>query len=172
MLWMALGCGLGLGGGPSELWLRLEDPEEDGNRVSLTLPATVLREDGPPAELETASGPVDLRPIARRLRAGAEERWELPDGGVAVLSAERPDGGHATEVAMGITGPKGRGVTVNVPLQPEDLADVRRKASLDVDVGLPVDLDRAACDQLRRSGPRPILEVVGPKGNGLRVSTR
>jgi hypothetical protein len=156
--------------GPSgELWLRLEQVEPDGDRLTLTLPASTLRDPGEPALLETTGGDVDLRPEARRLRVGQERSWTL-DEGTATLTHAPPAPGAATEVAIGITGKRGRGLSVNVPLQPEDMDQVRDKVQVDLDA--PVDIDATACAQWRRSPPTPILEVVGPNGNGLRVATR
>lgn len=171
----ALGCASGVFGPPGELWLQVEATSDDGNRVTLTVPATTLRDDGEPAMLETADGDVDLRPVARDLRVGDEAHWTLADGSVATLrdeAAADPDAAVATEVAMGLTGKNGKGLTMSLPITPKDLTDAQNRASLDVHVGLPVAFDDAGCAQLLRSAPRPILEIVGPKGNGFRVATR
>jgi hypothetical protein len=164
-----LACGFGQTG---ELWLRVDHPDDDGDRFTLTLPASALREPGEPTILDTVDGPVDLRPEARRLRRGAERVWTLPDdGGTATLLHVGRAEGAATEVSVGITGKKGQSaMSFAVPLQPEDLGRVRDNIRVDLD--LPIAVDAAACAQWRRSPPMPVLEIVGPKGNGLRVETR
>lgn len=173
VLWLVtiLGCGLA---GPGELWLRIDSRDPDGDRVTLTLPATTLLDAGDPALLETVDGPVDLRPEAHDLGTGDARTWTLRgDRGTATLSRVAVAEGAASEVSVGIRGKQGRtGLSVAIPLEPADIERARQKARVDLDLDLPVDIDAAACAQWRRSPPTPILEIVGPKGNGLTVTTR
>ena len=173
VLWLVtiFGCGTAE---PGELWLSLESRDPDGDRVTLTLPATTLRDPGEPAMLETVDGPVDLRAGARDLRTGEVRTWDLgDDDGTATLSRVARVEGAASEVAFGVRGKKGRtGLSVAVPLEPADIDRVRKQVRVDLDIDLPVDIDAAACAQWRRSPPMPILEIVGPNGNGLSIATR
>jgi hypothetical protein len=170
--WLAVGCGA-LGAGPDgELWLTVQAHEQDGDRITMTFPASGLREPGEPATLETAGGPVDLRPVARKLRPGREQQWTLPGGELATLQHAEPAIGQATQVSFGITGPKGNGLSLSVPLQAERIDEAQRGVEVELSSELPVDYDDEGCAQLRRSPPMPLVEIVGPKGNGLRVETR
>jgi hypothetical protein len=171
-MWLAVGCSA-LGAGPDgELWLTIEENEPDGDHILMTFPASALREPGEPAMLETRSGPVDLRPVARKLWAGQEREWTLPGGEVATLLHAPPTEGQATVVSFGLGGPRGGGLSLSVPLQSDRIAEAQRGVQVELSAELPVDYDDAGCAQLRRSPPMPLVEIVGPKGNGLRVETR
>jgi hypothetical protein len=160
-------------GTDGELWLRIEETATGGDTVRLSLPVTSLRAAGEPVTLDTPTGAVDLRAEARRLRSGAERTWTSTDGETVRLVNVAPTGGPAASVvAMGITGAKGAGLEVTFPLEPAALGEVDAQVhgTVDVDVnGLSLDLDDDACAQLRRSPPTTLIEILGPKGNGLRI---
>lgn len=170
-IWMSLACSV-LAASEGELWLVVEQQEQDGDRVSLTLPASSLREPGPPAILETTAGSVDLRPIASRLRPGAERVYTLPDGDRAVLRHAPHSNERASDVSFALTGPKGNGLTFSFALTPEEMKQIGQRSEVNVDLGLPIGFDEEGCAQLKRSPPISLLEVVGPAGGGLKVATR
>jgi hypothetical protein len=110
--------------------------------------------------------------VAQKMRRGREQQWTLQDGGTVTLRHAEPATGHATQVAFGITGPKGNGLMMSVPLEPDRIDEAHNSVQLDIGTDIPVDYDDAGCAQLRRSPPMSLVEIVGPKGNGLRVETR
>ncbi|MEQ1572310.1 MAG: hypothetical protein ABMA64_42190 [Myxococcota bacterium] len=151
---------------PGELWLTVRDVEADGDKIVLDLPASSLRDPGAPVEIETAAGKVDLRPIARELGVGDERSFALDDGATAELRHEPPADGRSAELVIVITGKGGGAATFQTPIARDAL-----QQKLEVDLG-PMAIDDAAVAQWARCPPREVVAVVGPKGNGLRISTR
>jgi hypothetical protein len=166
--WTWLACG---GGAVGELWLTVEETSPGGDHVTLTFPATSLRDDGEPVVLDTTSGGVDLRQAASRLRPGSTQRWTGDDGETITLAHQLDDAAVATSVVVGVTGKLGNGLELSFPLEPEQVRAAVGKAELAPN-GLPGLFDEAGCAQLRRSPPTLLVEVAGPKGNGLRVRSR
>lgn len=173
MLVSLLACAFG--GPEGDLWLEIEEGGPGQDRVMLYLPVSDLREAGEPAVLHTAQGDVDLRAEARALRAGAERTWTSSGGERLTLANVVPAGTPATTFAIAIGGPKGGGLEATLPLDgaSADQVNAELGGSLDASVdGVDLKLDDDACAQLRRSPPVLLAEIVGPKGNGLRIRTR
>ena len=160
----------------SDLWLQIAGGTRE--RVQLRIPAGWLATADDPVVIETTEGSVDLGAEARRLAAngpGKGRSWTLANDGDPLdltLSHEAALDLPVTSLALAALGPKGRGLTVSLPLSPETLgpAQTGLDANLDVE-GLQIDLDADLCAQLRRSGPATVLEVVGPEGGTFRLST-
>jgi hypothetical protein len=169
MLTMWTLAGVALAG---DLWLTVEKAEAE--QVTVNLPADWLLEEGDPVRLQTESGAVELRHEARQLKRGSAS-WTLQedDGPVEVTLAHRtPTGDPASQLTLSALGPLGMGLNLSFPLEADRLGDARHKVGGAVDIeGLQLDLDDAACEQLRRSPPTVLLQVV-EDGHTFRIATR
>lgn len=154
-----------------DLWLTVEKAVDE--QVTVQVPANWLLDEGDPVRLETERGAVDLRTEARQLKRGAAT-WTHRDaeGPVEITLAHRePTGEPATRVTLSGLGPLGRGLNLSFPLEADRLADSSAKLDGVVSIdGLQLDLDDAACSQLRRSPPTVLLEVVDD-GHTFRIAT-
>lgn len=175
LMGLLMGCGSPALGG--DLWMELEEAD-GGERVRIHLPANWLADEEEPVEVQTSSGTVDLRAEARALkrkRVGASRSYRLADDGEDVdlkLSHRARSGPPADAVSLAVLGPKGRGLTLSFPMEPEKLEKPSASlgGSLTVE-GLELRLDEPVCTQLRASGPVVLLEVVGADGNTVRIAT-
>ena len=168
-MWMFVLVGAASAG---DLWLTVEKAEDE--RVTLRLPADWLLDKGEPVRVETEQGPVDLREQARSLKKG-HRTWTYVDDGerVQIGLGHRPaKGDPASQLTLAAIGPLGMGLNLSFPLQADHLGTARGKldTALDID-GLQLDLDEAACAQLRRSPPTVLLEVEAEDGHTFRIAT-
>jgi hypothetical protein len=154
----------------SDLWLTVDEEADD---VTVRLPANWLLEEGEPVLLQTEAGRVDLRTEARALNRG-EASWTSTqdDGPVEVTLARRTTkGAPADQLTLSVLGPLGLGLNLSFPLEVDRLGDANAKLDGAIDIeGLELELDAAACQQLRRSPPTVLLEVR-EDGHTFRIAT-
>ncbi len=172
MMALWLGCAHAADG---QIWLSLKVVEED-SRVSLTVPADWLQLESEPVEVELRNGSqVDLRDVAKdlsRQRVGSKRSLKVKNGTLIVSNRSSRRFGEIEAISLAILGPRGNGLTLDFPLEPDQLTDAGKQldAALDLD-GVALELDEHVCRQLREAPPTVLLEAVGPDGNTVRIAT-
>lgn len=167
-----VGCGRAEAG---DLWLAVDTTKSAGEEVHLNVPANWLAVAEEPVWVMTTSGQVDLRHEARALKerkAGSEVAYTLADGALTLRNVAAV-GAPAGSLELTTTGPKGKGFTLTMELEPEQLGVTHGQLDAVVDLdGLKLDVDEQLCQQLRASPPTEILRTRGPAGGGIRLATR
>lgn len=170
LLWSALGCGLATS---QDLWLDVQIKESP--QIDVHLPANWMLDAEEPLTIETPDGSIDLRDEARQLNQSpvrGSRSWTLDERTKLTLRELKPGKAKAERIRVGASGPRGFGLGIGVPLNPNKLGPVRTAFDANLDVhGLEVDYGTAFCEQLARSAPTTLLKVTGGKGGGFTVAT-
>jgi len=173
--WMALALA-------GDVWMTVEGAD-DGNQIRMELPVNRLVEEAEAVEAVADRGgaTVDLRAEVKALRgkrAGTTRRYTLReddgDRWPVVLTVHEPVQAPVDVLAVRITAQKGFGLTFDMPLDaPVDPDELKQTVDLEVGPrGVALDLQGVNHAQLLRGGPRTLLEITGPEGKGVHVTSK
>jgi len=169
-------CATALAG---DLWLDIDASDADGT-LRVHVPANDLTEEASTVRIQGAE--VDLAAEAKALKAKGKgtKTFDLtePDGTPTTMTLAMVEAADevepVTQVNVRIAGPLGMGMDFQVPLDgSQDLGEVNGKLGGAVDVeGVDLSLSDDDLAVLRRSGPTTLVQILGPKGGGLTISTK
>jgi hypothetical protein len=162
-----------------DVWMQVES-KDDGNDVVLNLPVNGMVADADPVPALLGGKEVDLRAEVAALRgkrAGTTRRYTVTeedgDRWPVVLTVSEASTEAVDALAVRISAERGFGLTFDMPLdEPVDAEQLKQSADVSVGPrGLDLDLNAENQAQILRGGPRTLMRITGPKGNGIEVST-